>query len=257
MVVDRNHRIAVRFFWAWLILTALVSLTGNMIHAWIGAPTDSRWLAVGVAAVPPIALLLSVHGLAVLAKVSASGRVYRAALTATAMLAAGAFLLSFVALCDLAIIAGIRPELAPVLPIVIDLAIGVATLALVAIDDKPVRHRSTSARSATESASGASKRAPNATAIASSAIAARDKLAPTATDSPRWIADDATRELAVQLVAAKVTRQSAGTVERILVAHSCGDPLNRIAKNVGVHHTAVSKVLGAAQLRRSVEVAPT
>ena len=66
-------------------------------------------------------LLLSVHGLAVLAKATASGTVYRAAVAATGALAVGAFILSFVALCDLAVIAGIRPGLASVLPLVIDL----------------------------------------------------------------------------------------------------------------------------------------
>jgi hypothetical protein len=103
-------------------------------------------------AVPPTFLLLSVHGLAVLAKTTASGTVYRAAVAATGALAVGAFILSFVALRDLAVIAGIRPNLAPVLPLVIDLAIGVATLGLVAIGDKPARRTLNATRSARPSA---------------------------------------------------------------------------------------------------------
>src|SRR3954467_326606 len=128
-ITRRNHRRAVRFFWTWLILATLVSLVGNVAHAWLTAQPGSQWLAACVAAVPPTALLLSVHGLAVLAKATASGAVYRGAVAATGALAVGAFILSFVALRDLAVIAGIRPGLAPVLPLVIDLAIGVATLA--------------------------------------------------------------------------------------------------------------------------------
>ena len=117
-VTQRNHRRAVRFFWTWLILATSVSLAGNVAHAWLTAAPATRWLAACVAAVPPTVLLLAVHGLAVLAKVTASGAVYRAAVAATGALAVGAFILSFVALRDLAVIAGIRPGLASVLPLV-------------------------------------------------------------------------------------------------------------------------------------------
>ncbi|MGB0436219.1 MAG: hypothetical protein ACPGVY_00275 [Mycobacterium sp.] len=48
-----------------------MSLAGNVAHAWLSVPLGTRWLASCVAAVPPTALLLSVHGLAVLAKVTA------------------------------------------------------------------------------------------------------------------------------------------------------------------------------------------
>ena len=81
----------------------------------------------------------------------------------------GAFMLSFVALRDFAVIAGVRPGLAPVLPLVIDLAIGVATLALVAIGDKPARRT----RNATGSAA--------ATAAPSVITATSKRDAPTAT----------------------------------------------------------------------------
>lgn len=52
----------------------------------------------------------SVHGVAVLVGAGAGGMTYRAAVTATAALAAGAFLLSFVALRDLAVMTGIAPR---------------------------------------------------------------------------------------------------------------------------------------------------
>ena len=57
----------------------------------------------------------------------------------------------------------------------------------------------------------------------------------------------ATAQLAAELVAAKVTRKPVETVEAILVAHRNGDPLNRIAANLGVHHSAVKRVLDAAE----------
>ncbi|MBN7483919.1 hypothetical protein I3U71_25640, partial [Mycobacteroides abscessus subsp. massiliense] len=100
---QRHHRAAVRFFWSWLAGATAVSLAGNVAHAWLTSSPSARWLSAAVAAVPPTVLLASVHGLAVLAKTSASGRVYRAAVAATTALAVGAFMLSFVALRDLAV----------------------------------------------------------------------------------------------------------------------------------------------------------
>jgi hypothetical protein len=47
-------------------------------------------------------------------------------------------------------------------------------------------------------------------------------------------------------VAAKATRQPVETVEAILVARETGDPLNRIAADLGVHHSAVKRILDAA-----------
>ena len=47
-----------------------------------------------------------------------------------------------------------------------------------------------------------------------------------------------------------MTRKPAEVVARILAAHDSGDPLNRIAKNVGVHHSAVSRVVDTAAAHR-------
>ncbi|MGV0838483.1 DUF2637 domain-containing protein [Mycolicibacterium thermoresistibile] len=245
----RNHSRAVRFFWAWLILATCVSLAGNVVHAWLVAAPDARWLAAGVAAVPPMVLLLSVHGLALLAKANASGVVYWASVCATGILAMFAFALSFVALRDLAVLAGIRPGLAPVLPLVIDLAIGVATLALVAIGDKPARRIRPAGRSAAVPATSgavANRDPASATAITTGGDAASPRR-----PSPTYIADQSTRDLAVALVAEKATgRQPLEVVERILTAYDSGDPPNRIAKNLRVHHSAVSRVIEAAAVHR-------
>jgi hypothetical protein len=60
------------------------------------------------------------------------------------------------------------------------------------------------------------------------------------------VAGAATAQLAAELVATKATRKPVETVEAILVAHENGDPLNRIAAALGVHHSAVKRVLEAA-----------
>ncbi|OBB07099.1 hypothetical protein A5668_01415 [Mycolicibacterium fortuitum] len=250
-ITRRNHDRAVRFFWTWLILATWLSLAGNVAHAWLSTGADARWLAACVAAVPPIVLLLSVHALAVLAKATASGAVYRAAVAATAVLAVGAFILSFVALRDLAIIAGIRPGLAPVLPLVIDLAIGVATLALVAIGDKPARRARNPVRGmASPATTTATPNRATATEKRTLVTTATRNDTPAAASAASPSADDAARELAAELVAEKVTRHPIAVVERIIAAHDAGDPPNRIAKNSGVHHSTVSRVVDAATARR-------
>lgn len=250
-ITQRNHHRAVRYFWAWLSIATSVSLAGNAAYAWFTAAPDTRWLAACVAAVPPTVLLLAVHGLAVLANATASGAVYRAAIAATAALAMCAFVLSFVALRDLAVLAGIAPDLAPVLPLVIDLAIGVATLALVAIGDKPERRGRYATRIAGSiAAPGVSTATSKRDAATNSprAGATVDRAEATTKDKRSTApgADDSIRELAETLVAKKVTRQSVDKVAAILAAHDHGDPLNRIAKQLGAHHTAVSRVIEAA-----------
>ncbi|BBX86915.1 DUF2637 domain-containing protein [Mycolicibacterium aubagnense] len=215
----RHRRSAIRFFWTWLILTTCVSLAGNTTHAWLTAPHDNRWLAVWVAAVAPA-------------------------------LAVGAFVLSFIALRDLAVIAGIQPRLALVLPLVIDLAIGVATLALVAVGDKPAGRVPTATRSAT--VTPAPHRDTTKATPATAATRVRDDAAPPKAQSATSIADSSIRELAVQLVAQKATRKPVDTVTEVLAAHGQGHPLNRIAKQVGIHHSVASRIIDAAAEHRQL-----
>ena len=212
----------------------MASLAGNITHALLTAPPGSRWLAAAVAAVPPTVLLAAVHGLAVLVKANTTGAVYRAAVAATAALAVGAFALSFVALRDLAVLAGIVPHLAIMLPLVIDLAVAVSTIALVAVGDKPTPRP----RRATSTAPAAAPRIE--ARQANTATTRRVETAPVA-------APTATATLAAELVASRATRQRVATVEAILEAHQKGDPLNRIAAALGVHHSAVKRVLEAAE----------
>jgi hypothetical protein len=191
-VAARHHRRAIRFFWSWLAGATVVSLTGNITHAVLTAPAGSRWLAAAVAAVPPTVLLAAVHCIAILAKTNASGLMYRASVAATAALALGAFLLSFVALRDLAVLAGIAPSLALVLPLVVDTAVAVATAALVAVGDKPARRT----RTATAVAPAPALRA----AAASRCSATSDRATPAPPEARTATSDpgDATARLAAE-----------------------------------------------------------
>src|SRR6478672_13441838 len=138
VVTHRNDRRAVRFFWGLLIGATTVSLLGNIAHAVL--PYIPRIvIQIGAAAVPPIALLAAVHGIALAVRAGASGRIYRWAIAAVAVIGAGAFMLSFRALRDLLIQTGTPPAWAWIFPAIIDTAVGVATMMLVALGDKPAR----------------------------------------------------------------------------------------------------------------------
>ena len=48
--VDEARRHALRFFWMWLIFSTVVSIGGNVIHAWMTAPEPHLKLLAAIAA---------------------------------------------------------------------------------------------------------------------------------------------------------------------------------------------------------------
>jgi uncharacterized membrane protein len=153
-ITQRNHHRAVRFFWCFLIGATTVSLIGNVVHATLSY-IPHVVIQLSAAAVPPIALLVAVHGIALAVRAGASGTVYRWALSATAAIGAGAFALSFLSLRDLARAIGYGSTTAWVFPAIIDTAVAVSTLMLVALGDKPARRaRTASTQIAANSAHG-------------------------------------------------------------------------------------------------------
>ena len=137
-ITQRNHHRAVRFFWGLLIAATTVSLTGNIAHA-VLPYIPHVVVQIGAAAVPPIALLAAVHGIALAVRAGASGRVYCWAVGAVAAIGIGAFAVSFMALRDLMLAIGYSPTTACIFPAIIDTAVAVSTLMLVALGDKPAR----------------------------------------------------------------------------------------------------------------------
>ena len=137
-IAAKNHRRAVRFTWCFLIWATTVSLIGNIAHAVL--PYMPRVvIQIGAAAVPPIVLLAAVHGIALAVSAGASGRVYCWAVSAVAAIGLGAFAVSFLALRDLMRAIGYSSATASVFPAIIDTAVAVSTLMLVALGDKPAR----------------------------------------------------------------------------------------------------------------------
>jgi Protein of unknown function (DUF2637) len=135
---QRNHHRAVRFFWGFLIGATTISLIGNITHA-VLPYIPPIFVQIGAAAVPPIALLAAVHGIALAVRAGASGRVYCWAVIAVAAIGVGAFAVSFLALRDLMQAIGYSSATAWIFPAIIDTAVAVSTLMLVALGDKPAR----------------------------------------------------------------------------------------------------------------------
>src|ERR1700682_5620538 len=141
-VSKKTHPRAVRFFWGFLIGATTVSLAGNITHA-VLSYIPRVVVEIGAATVPPIALLAAVHGIALAVRAGASGRIYCWAVTAVGTIGTGAFTVSFLALRDLMGAIGYSTATAWIFPAIIDTAVAVSTLMLVALGDKPARRTRT------------------------------------------------------------------------------------------------------------------
>ncbi|WP_051029364.1 DUF2637 domain-containing protein [Nocardia takedensis] len=121
------------FFWSVLGAAAVVSITGNATQALLHE-TALPLVAASVAVIPPLALLAAVHGVSVLARAHVSTRAtHWIAATMTALIAAGAFWLSFTALRALAITAGVPRGEAWLWPLIIEGSMAQSTVALLAL----------------------------------------------------------------------------------------------------------------------------
>ena len=262
-IAQRNHDKAVRFFWFLLSGATLVSLIGNIAHAVLPYLPPVA-IQIGAAAVPPVVLLAAVHGVALAVQAGASGAVYRWAVTAVAAIGIGAFALSFIALRDLMLIIGYSPATAWIFPAIIDTAVAVATLMLVALGDRPTRRTRTGSGQSTVHAatqngttpSRSSSPAPASAPPHRTAGAPRARTAPVrrprTAHAPALQAVPAAgtgrdaSALAHALVAAGATTKSAGQVEQVLAAHAAGAAITRIAADAGIHHQTVRSILTAA-----------
>ena len=207
-ITQRNHRREVRFFWALLFGATTVSLAGNVVHAVLKL-IPTIYVQIGVATVPPIALLAAVHGIGLGVRAGASGRVYRCAVSAVGVIGVGAFALSFLALRDLMVAIGYGHSTAAVFPAIVDTAVAVSSLMLVALGDKPVQ-----------------------------------ALVQTVQDPVHTDATDAER--ADKMIASGTTTQPVQTVIAILAARRDGASINAAAKASGINYRTAARIIQAA-----------
>ncbi|WP_406274565.1 DUF2637 domain-containing protein [Nocardia sp. NBC_00881] len=121
------------FVWTVLGAAATVSITGNATQALLH-DTALPAVAAAVAIIPPLALLAAVHGVSVLLRAHAGARATHLIATAmTALIATGAFWLSFTALRSLAVTAGVPHGEAWLWPLIIEGSMAQSTVALLAL----------------------------------------------------------------------------------------------------------------------------
>jgi hypothetical protein len=273
-ITQRNHQRAVRFFWALLSAATVVSLIGNIVHAiWHLIPLVV--IQIGAAAVPPSALLAAVHGIALAVRAGASGRVYSLAVGAVAVIGLGAFAVSFLALQDLMQVIGYSYTTAWLFPAIIDTAVAVSTLMLVALGDRPARRTRAGAAPATTQTptmprldrSGAHSAKDQVRALASggarvptSASVQRNPAHTTqapaqarATQGDAEVAQlDA--DLASELIASGVTTQPVETVIAVLAASREGASINAAAKASGINYRTAQRIVAAAREQRQLRL---
>jgi hypothetical protein len=269
-IAARRHARAVRFFWGLLAGATTVSLIGNITHAVL--PYIPRILIqIGAAAVPPIALLAAVHGIALAVRAGASGRVYRWAIAAVAVIGAGAFMLSFRTLRDLLVQTGTPPAWAWIFPAIIDTAVAVSTLMLVSLGDKPARRTRTVisptgtqtptkqrlAQPPTQSAKAEFTPSAPTSARAQTSAPVQPDPAQTAQGSAHTKAKPVDAEsaqvdanLASELIASGVTTQPIETVTAVLAASRSGASINAAAKASGINYRTAQRIVQAAAERR-------
>jgi Protein of unknown function (DUF2637) len=269
-ITQRNHHRAVRFFWCFLIGATTVSLIGNITHAVL--PYISRIvIQIGAAAVPPIALLAAVHGIALAVRAGASGRVYCWAVTAVAAIGVGAFAVSFLALRDLMRVIGYSSETAWIFPAIIDTAVAVSTLMLVALGDKPARRSRTVTMPANTQAPAMQRLGQPATRSAKAEVlsgaptdtraravqrvpvqgSASVRSDPAQTvQSTQTGATQADADLASELITSSVTTQPIETVIAVLAASRDGASINAAAKASGINYRTAQRIVQAAAERR-------
>jgi hypothetical protein len=220
-------------------------------------------IQIGAAAVPPVALLVAVHGIALAVRAGASGRVYRWAVSAVAVIGVGAFAVSFLALRDLMRVIGYGTTTAWIFPAIVDTAVAVTTLMLVALGDKPGRRTrtvTTAARSQASMAQPSWEGAKGKAALLAPASGRAQRVhgkrvqhcvsvqrgsEQTMQGSAQTVAEvDA--DLASELIASGVTTQPVETVIEVLAACRDGASINAAARASGINYRTAQRIVEGA-----------
>jgi len=269
-LAHKNHRQAVRFFWACLIGATTVSLVGNVTHSLL--PYIPRLaIQIGAAAVPPVALLAAVHGIALAVRAGASGRSYCWAVGAVSAIGLGAFAVSFLALRDLMQVIGYSGAIAWVFPALVDTGVAVSTMMLFALGDKPVRRSRTAVASVNTQNPTAQRATQRAKAQLTGVAPARGWAATSATVHPQEAHEvqpsmqskttlaakvaPFDTDIASELIASRATTQPVETVIAVLAARRDGASINAAAKASRINYRTAQRIVQAAEERRQQQLA--
>ncbi|KRQ23290.1 MULTISPECIES: DUF2637 domain-containing protein [unclassified Mycobacteroides] len=254
---SRDQKPQRRTFWAILVFATITSITGNVTHALLNVQERSTLMltvAAAVAVIPPTVLLLATHSVGLLVRSINSGWVYKAAVMITVTLAAFAFRLSFDALKELAIHAGVRNSIAWLWPLTVDLSIGQATLALLSLDRPKQRPHSQQTPEENGAAAGECDiESVNIAQLGDSSNNTRDGLRPelhiTADSAVPATGGraDLWSDVAETLVREKVTSKSVEKTADVLRLWDQHIPPTTIASRTGIHRDTVSNIISGAE----------
>ncbi|WP_078309238.1 MULTISPECIES: hypothetical protein [unclassified Mycobacterium] len=259
-----------RFLWLWLTIATMLSVCGNIGHAWLTVPAGTaQLLAIGWAAAPPCLLMLAVHGLPTLSRMLGSERSDTLLKFVVWGVVAVTFGWSAFGIFGFTAALGVPAALAWVAPLGIDLSVFGATRGLVLtsplaarlkVGAPPTRaaqpqvsNRPAPATAPRSTPSTAPPAAPPAPRSPSPSAPPAPRPAPSAasqggadapTTAPEVIA------LAERIVSSKSVRQPARVVARILELSETETRKNVIAKRLGVHHSVITRVLAEAEQER-------
>lgn len=270
-----------RFLWLWLTVATMLSVCGNIGHAWLTVPTGSaQALAIGWAAAPPCLLMLAVHALPTLSRMLGSQTTDRLLQTVVWGVTCGAFGWSAFGIHDFTSALGVPAALAWVAPLVIDLSVFGATRGLVLTAPLVARLKvgapapRTASPQVSKGSTIPSAPRPTTPTATSTAPPAPRNVSPDATNAPRPAPSTASQgspdaptpapqkgadaptpasdllHLAEKIVSSRAVRQDARTVTRILEMSESESRKAVIERRLGLHHSVITKVLEAAERER-------
>jgi hypothetical protein len=258
------------FLWAWLTIATMLSVCGNVGHAWLTVPSGTaQALAIGWACAPPTLLMLAVHGLPTLSRMLGSDHSDRLLSLVVWGVTAGAFGWSAFGIRDFTSALGVPTSLSWVAPAVIDLSVFGATRGLVLtspiaarmkVGAQPQRTASPQVSkppapttAPRQTPSTAPSPAPTAPRPASPGAPVTPRPAPSSAPQGSPSAPSPAPELvalASRIVESRAVRQPVSVVARILELAGTEPRKNVVAERAGVHHSVVTKVLDAAERER-------
>ncbi|WP_074362068.1 flagellar biosynthesis protein FlhF [Mycobacteroides abscessus] len=259
-----------RFLWFWLTVATMLSVCGNIGHAWLTVPGGTaQLLAIGWAVAPPCLLMLAVHALPTLSRMLGSERSDKLLSLVVWGVTMGAFGWSAYGIFAFTSTLGVPSPLAVLAPAVIDLSVFGATRGLVLTAPLAARLKvgavaqraaqpQLSNRPATSSAprttsSAAPTTAPPAPRPPSTGAPSVPRPAPPAASQGSPDAASPAPEtvaLAERIVSSRAVRQPVSVVARILMLSESESRKAVIERQLGVHHSVITKVLDAAESQR-------
>lgn len=264
-----------RFLWLWLTISTALSVCGNVGHAALTVPPGTaQTLAIGWACAPPVLLMLAVHGLPTLSRMLGSTSSDRLLSLVVWGVTCGAFGWSAYGIYSFTASLGVPAPLAVLAPAVIDLSVFGATRGLVLTAPLVARLKvgapapRTASPQVSKGSTIPSAPRPTTPTATSTAPTAPRPATPNAPNTPRTapssapqVAPDAASPapelvaLAERIVSSKAVRQPVSTVARILELSETEPRKAVIERELGVHHSVITKVLAEAERERRSQLA--